>query len=58
MNESNRIQGLMIANGGLVLLVGLLSGLPFAFYLLQAVELWPIPFKLEVPTFPGSECVR
>ena len=55
MNEAKRMQGLMIAHGGLVLLVGLLSGLPFAFYLLGSVELWPIPFKLDVPGFPGSE---
>jgi len=54
MNETNRIQGLMIANGGLVLLVGLLAGLPFAFNVLGAIELWPIPFKLDVQ-IPGAE---
>ena len=54
MNEPNRMQGLMIANGGLVLLVGLLSGLPFAFNLLGAIELWPIPFKIDYQ-ITGSE---
>jgi hypothetical protein len=54
MNETNRMQGLMIANGGLVLLAGLLAGLPFAFNLLGAIELWPIPFKLDMQ-IPGTE---
>ena len=33
----------MIANAGLVLLLGMLAGLPFAFHLIGKVELWPVP---------------
>jgi hypothetical protein len=42
--QTGRLQALMIANGGLVLLLGMLCGLPFAFHLLGRIELWPIPW--------------
>src|SRR4029450_7504792 len=45
---------LMIAHGGLVLLLGMLCGLPFAFHLLGRIELWPIPWALALP-IPGTE---
>src|SRR5262245_57595370 len=49
-----RLQSLMIANAGLVLLVGMVAGLPFAFHLIGKVELWPVPFSLDVQ-IPGTE---
>ena len=51
---TRRLQSLMIANAGLVLLLGMLAGLPFAFNLIGKVELWPIPFSLDVQ-IPGTE---
>jgi styrene-oxide isomerase len=45
---TGRLQSLMIANGGLVLLLGMLAGLPFAFHLIGRIELWPIPFTIDV----------
>jgi hypothetical protein len=44
----------MIANAGLVLLLGMLAGLPFGFHLIGQVALWPIPFTLDVQ-IPGTE---
>jgi hypothetical protein len=38
-----RLQSLLIANGALVFLLGMLAGFPFAFVLLGKVVLWPIP---------------
>jgi hypothetical protein len=52
--HTRRLQALMIANGGLVLLVGMLCGLPFAFHLLGRIELWPIPWAIDLP-IPGTE---
>jgi styrene-oxide isomerase len=51
---TGRLQSLMIANAGLVLLVGMLAGLPFGFHLLGKIELWPFPFSLDVQ-IPGTE---
>src|SRR4030095_14984354 len=50
--HTGRLQALMIANGGLVLLLGMLCGLPFAFHLLGRIELWPIPWAIALP-IPG-----
>lgn len=54
MTKPGRLQSLMIAHGGMVLLAGMFSGLPFAFNLLGVIELWPIPLRLDVQ-IPGSE---
>jgi len=51
---TGRLQALMIAHGGLVLLLGMLCGLPFAFHLLVRIELWPIPWAIDL-TIPGTE---
>ena len=51
---TRRLQSLMIANAGLVLLLGMLAGLPFAFNLIGKIELWPVPFSLNVQ-IPGTE---
>jgi hypothetical protein len=51
---TSRLQSLMIANGALVLLVGMLSGLVFLFHLLGEVSLWPIPAALHFQ-IPGDE---
>lgn len=42
-----RLQSVMIANGALVFIVGLLAGFPFAFVILGKVVLWPIPGALD-----------
>jgi hypothetical protein len=52
--QTGRLQALMIAHGGMVLLLGMLCGLPFAFHLLGRVELWPIPWAVDL-TLPGTE---
>lgn len=52
--QTGRLQALMIAHGGLVLLLGMLCGLPFAFHLLGRIELWPIPWAIDL-TVPGTE---
>jgi len=54
MTKPGRLQSLMIAHGAMVLLAGMFSGLPFAFNLLGAIELWPIPFRIDVQ-IPGTE---
>jgi hypothetical protein len=51
---TGRLQALMIANAGLVLLLGMLAGLPFAFHLIGHIGLWPIPLALDVQ-IPGTE---
>ncbi len=50
---SDRLQSLMVANGALVFLVGMLAGFPFTFLVLGKVVLWPIPGALEW-TMPGD----
>jgi hypothetical protein len=40
---SDRLQSMMIAHGALVFLVGMVTGFPFAFVILQKVALWPMP---------------
>ena len=50
---TRRLQALMIANAGLVLLLGMLAGLPFGFHLLGQIALWPLPFTLDVQ-IPGT----
>jgi len=52
--QTGRLQALMIANGGLVLLLGMFCGLPFAFHLLGRIELWPIPWAMDL-AIPGTE---
>src|SRR5262249_37666164 len=44
---SDRLQRLMIANGALVFIVGLLAGFPFAFAILGKIVLWPLPAALD-----------
>src|SRR5439155_22503885 len=51
---TGRLQALMIAHGGLVLLLGMLCGLPFAFHLPVRIELWPISWAINL-TIPGTE---
>jgi len=48
--ESERLAYLVIANGMLVLLVGLLAGVILIFSLLDAVTLWPLPvWEVDIP---------
>jgi hypothetical protein len=51
---TSRLQSLMIANGALVLLVGMLSGLVFLFHLLGEISLWPIPAALHFQISGGE----
>jgi hypothetical protein len=48
---TGRLQALMTANAGLVLLLGMLAGLPFGFHLLGEISLWPLPvtFHVQIP---------
>jgi hypothetical protein len=51
---TGRLQALMIANAGLVLLLGMLMGIPFTFHLTGEIALWPLPFSIDFQ-IPGSE---
>lgn len=51
MNERQR--SLLVANGALVFLLGMAAGFPFAFVILERVELWPFPGSLPW-TGPGD----
>ena len=48
-----RLRALLVANGALVFMVGLLAGFPFAFVIVGKVVLWPLPGALEVH-LPGD----
>ena len=43
---TERMRALLVANGAVVFMLGLAAGFPFAFELLQKIELWPFPFSL------------
>ncbi|MFT7043808.1 MAG: hypothetical protein ACJAW7_002571 [Candidatus Azotimanducaceae bacterium] len=50
MRETPRLSYLVIANGMLVLLIGLVSGIMLIFSLLDAVTLWPLPaWEVAIP---------
>ena len=51
---TGRLQALMIANAGMVLLLGMLMGFPFAFHLTGEISLWPLPFSIDFQ-IPGTE---
>ncbi|HSG88616.1 MAG TPA: hypothetical protein VLA56_05350 [Pseudomonadales bacterium] len=51
---TGRLQALMIANAGMVLFVGMIMGLPFAFHLTGEISLWPLPFSIDFQ-IPGTE---
>jgi hypothetical protein len=44
---SERQQSVLVANGALVFLAGMLAGFPFAFHLLGKIVLWPIPGSID-----------
>ena len=44
---ANRHQALLLAHGGLVLVIGLLSGFGLLFRLLEQVAIWPIPWRID-----------
>ncbi|HRK69956.1 MAG TPA: hypothetical protein PLA85_00090 [Micropepsaceae bacterium] len=48
------LQRLLIIHGGLVLLLGCVAGFGFLFYLIGAIELWPIPGKIDYQ-LPGTD---
>ena len=50
---TERQQFLLVAHGGIVFLLGMAAGFPFAFEILGRVELWPIPGSLELQ-MPGD----
>jgi hypothetical protein len=43
---TERMRALLVVNGAIVFLLGLAAGFPFAFEILQKIELWPLPFSL------------
>lgn len=48
--QSERLAYLLIANGMLVLLIGLIAGVMLIFSLLEAVTLWPLPvWEVDIP---------
>jgi hypothetical protein len=47
------LQRLLLGHGALVLLLGFVFGFGFLFFLLQRVELWPIPGQLDIQ-LPGT----
>ena len=51
MDERRR--ALLVANGALVFMVGLIAGFPFTFVILGKIVLWPLPGALEVH-LPGD----
>jgi len=51
MDERRR--ALLVANGALVFMVGLIAGFPFTFVILGKIVLWPFPGALEVH-LPGD----
>lgn len=50
---ADRQQALLLAHGGFVLVIGLLSGFGLLFRLLEQVSIWPIPWGLET-IVPGT----
>jgi hypothetical protein len=46
-------QARLVAHGALVFLFGMAAGFPFAFVILERIELWPIPGSLPVD-MPGD----
>ncbi len=41
------MKSLLVAHGGLILLVGMLTGFPLAFEILGGIEIWPSPGLVE-----------
>jgi len=50
-----RLRALLVANGALVFMVGLLAGFPFGFVILGKIVLWPLPGAVA---WTGSTDVR
>ena len=51
---SERGRLILIINGALVALIGLLSGFGFVFEILNSISVWPVSFEMS-SDFPGSE---
>ena len=51
---SERGRLILIINGALVALIGLLSGFGFVFEILNSISVWPVSFEMS-GDFPGSE---
>ena len=48
--HTRRLQALMLGNGFLVMIAGMLFGFVLGFSLLQAIDVWPIPpIEAEIP---------
>src|SRR5437867_7717980 len=50
---AERLRALLVANGALVFMVGLVAGFPFTFVILGKIVLWPLPGALGVH-LPGD----
>ena len=51
--KPSRHQSLLLAHGGFVLVIGLLSGFGLMFRLLEEIAIWPFPLSVET-VIPGS----
>ncbi|MEH6347826.1 MAG: hypothetical protein V7785_22210 [Bermanella sp.] len=51
---SERGRLVLLVNGALVALVGLISGFGFVFEILNSISVWPVSFEIN-GDFPGSE---
>ena len=49
----DKLRAMMVAHGAALFLLGLASGIPFAFEILQRIELWPLPFSIPAD-IPGD----
>lgn len=52
-SATKRLQALMLGNGFLVLIMGMVFGFALGFSLLEAIDLWPLPsFPVDFPGRP------
>lgn len=50
---TRRHEAILVAHGALVFLLGMVAGFPYAFEILQRVDVWPIPGSVAVDV-PGD----
>lgn len=56
--DTRRLQALMLGNGFLVMIAGMLFGFLLAFSLLESIDLWPIPaIAVQLPGTPRGWAV-
>ena len=50
---TRRQEGILVSHGALVFLLGMAAGFPFAFEILQRIDVWPVPGSVAVD-MPGD----